>query len=284
MLYNKRSPGLSSLVALALLVSADAMAQTTAAPPPAPAPAAAPAPAPAPDFTFTANIGLFSQYGFRSISQTAGQPAVQGGFDLGHSSGFYVGTWASNISWLEDFGLYNRSSLEWDFYGGFKHTFPGSEDWTYDVGLYYYLYPGRKNPGVVNADTFEGYGAIAWKWISAKASYSFTNYFGAQPTGQKTDGTWYIDFTANYPFGDSGFTLLAHYGILDVKHDGSGNSKVGYDDWRVGLSYVVPDGLFKNVEIGAYYTGNTAEQAFYTDLTGYNTAKDAGIVYVKKTF
>jgi uncharacterized protein (TIGR02001 family) len=23
---------------------------------------------------------------------------VQGGFDLGHKSGFYVGTWASNVS------------------------------------------------------------------------------------------------------------------------------------------------------------------------------------------
>jgi uncharacterized protein (TIGR02001 family) len=284
MLSNERSPRLASLLALALalLVSADALAQTTAAPPPTAA--AAPAPAPTPDYTLTANVGLFSQYGFRSIAQTGGQPAVQGGFDWGHSSGFYLGTWASNASWLEDFGLYNRSSLEWDFYGGYKHTFPGSEDWSYDVGLYYYLYPGRKNPGVINANTFEGYGAIAWKWISAKASYSFTNYFGAEPTGQKTDGTWYIDFTANYPFGDSGFTLLTHYGILDVKHDGSGNSKVGYEDWRVGLSYVVPDGLFKNVEIGAYYTGNTANEVFYTDLTGYNTAKDAGIVYVKKTF
>jgi hypothetical protein len=104
-----------------------------------------------------------------------------------------------------------------------------------------------------------------------------------RPADRKTDGTWYIDFTANYPFGDSGFTLLT-YGILDVKHDGSGNSKVAYDDWRIGLSYVVPDGLFKSLEIGAYYTGNTANEGFYTDLTGYNTAKDAGIVYIKKTF
>ena len=260
-------------LALAALIPAAALAQT---PPPA-------AP-PAPDYTLSANAGIFSEYIFRGISQTAGKPAVQGGFDYAHSSGFYLGTWASNISWLEDFGLYNRSSLEWDFYGGFKHTFPGSEDWSYDVGLYGYYYPGRKNPGVQNADTLEGYGAISWKWISAKASYSFTNYFGAEPTGQKTDGTWYIDFTANYPFGDSGFTLLSHYGILDVRHDGSGNSKVGYDDWRIGLSYVVPDGLFKSLEIGAYYTGNTANEGFYTDLTGYNTAKDAGIVYIKKTF
>lgn len=36
---------------------------------------------------------------------------------------------------------------------------------------------------------------------------------------------------------------------------------------------------------GAYYTAGTApKKAFYTDLTGYNTAKDVGVVYVKKTF
>jgi len=281
MLSIERLPSLAALYALAVLSSGVALAQT-------PAPAAAPAPAapPAPDSTLTANVGLFSQYGFRSISQTAGKPAVQGGFDWTHSSGFYLGTWASNISWLEDFGLYNRSSLEWDFYGGYKNTFPGSEDWSYDVGLYYYYYPGQRisSPGIYNANTFEMYGAIAWKWLSAKASYNFLNYFGAEPTGQKTNGTWYIDFSAAYPVGETGFTVLAHYGILDVRHDGSGSLKVAYNDWKIGGSYTVPDGLFKSVEIGAYYTGNTANSGFYTDLTGYNTAKDAGIVYVKKTF
>jgi len=268
-----------AVLAFGSLVPCAALAQTTPA-----APAAAPAPAPTPDNTFTANAGLFSQYIFRGISQTAGQPAVQGGFDYTHTSGFYLGTWASNISWLEDFGQYNRSSLEWDFYGGYKNSFPGSEDWNYDVGLYYYYYPGKRISGANNADTFEMYGAIGWKWLSAKASYNFQNYFGAEPTGQKTSGTWYFDFSAAYPVGESGVTLLAHYGILDVRHDGSGNSKVGYDDWKLGASYTVPDGLLKNVEFGAYYTGNTAKAGFYTDLTGYNTAKDAGVVYVKKTF
>jgi uncharacterized protein (TIGR02001 family) len=267
-----------SLVALALAATASSavLAQTT--------PAAAPAPAPAPDNVLTANVGLFSQYIFRGISQTAGQPAVQGGFDYAHSSGFYLGTWASNASWLEDFGVYNRSSLEWDFYGGFKSTFPGSEDWTYDVGLLYYYYPGRRNPGVINANTFEMYGAIGWKWLSAKASYNFQDYFGAQPTGQKTSGTWYFDFSAAYPVGESGVTLVGHYGILDVRNDGTGSSKVGYNDWKLGAAYTVPDGFVKGLEIGAYYTGNTAESGFYTDLTGYNTAKDTGVVYVKKTF
>jgi uncharacterized protein (TIGR02001 family) len=262
------------IVSLALLTSAPAFSQT-------------PAP-PTPEHTFTANVGLFSEYIFRGISQTGGKPAIQGGFDYSHASGFYAGTWASNISWLEDFGAYNRSSLEWDFYGGYKNTFPDT-DFFYDVGVYGYVYPGSRNPGVPNVDTWELYGALGWKWISVKASYSLTDYFGARPTGQKTDGTWYFDASATYPLGESGVALIAHVGYLDLRHDGSDGDlgtggKVSYTDWKLGVSYTVPDGLLKNVEVGAYYTGNDAKARFYTDLTGYNTAKDRGVVYVKKTF
>ena len=265
-------------VALAALFAGSALAQTPAAP------AAAPAPPP-PDNTVTANVGLFSNYIFRGISQTGGQPAVQGGFDWSHVSGFYAGTWASNVSWLEDFGQYNRSSLEWDFYGGFKQPFPGQDDWFYDLGVYGYVYPGRKNPGVINADTWELYAAIGWKWVSLKGSWTVSsNYFGIQPNGQKTNGTGYYDLSATYPIGETGFSLLGHVGYLDVQHDGSGNFEASYTDWKAGVSYVVPDGVLKGIEFGAYYTGNNATQAFYTDLTPYNTAKDAGVVYVKKTF
>src|SRR5438477_7736364 len=164
-------------LACSTLLGATASAQTPAAP------------AATPEHTFTANVGVFSEYIFRGISQTGGRPAVQGGFDYAHASGFYLGTWASNISWLEDFGLYNRSSLEWDFYGGYKQNFPGSEDWTYDLGVYGYVYPGRKSPGVFDVDTWELYGAVGWKWASLKFSYALTDYFGARPNGQKTDGT-----------------------------------------------------------------------------------------------
>ena len=207
---------------------------------------------------------------------------MQGGFDYAHSSGLYLGTWGSSISWLQDFGAYTRSSLELDVYGGYKGSF--ADDWTYDVGLLYYYYPGTANPGVTKADTLEGYVGIGWKWLSAKVSYNFKDYFGAKPIGQGTDGTYYVDLSATYPLGDSGASLLAHYGILDVKNDGSGATKVSYDDWRLGLSYVIPDGFMKGVEVGGYYSGNNAEEGFYTDLTGYNTAKDRGVIYVKKTF
>jgi uncharacterized protein (TIGR02001 family) len=241
--------------------------------------AAAPA---TPEHTLTANAGLFSEYIFRGISQTAGKPALQGGFDYAHSSGFYLGTWASNASWLQDFGLYSRSSLEWDFYGGYKGSF--ADDFSYDVGLLYYYYPGTAYPGVTKADTFEGYVGVGWKWLSAKFSYNFKDYFGAKPIGEGTDGTWYLDLSAAYPLGDSGVTLSAHYGILDVNNDGSGATEASYEDWRIGLAYTIPDGFMKGVEVGAYYSGNNATEAFYTDLTGYNTAKDRGVIYLKKTF
>jgi uncharacterized protein (TIGR02001 family) len=260
--------------ATAALFAAQANAQTAPAAPAAP---------PTPEHTLTANVGLFSEYIFRGVAQGGGKPAVQGGFDYAHSSGFYLGTWASSISWLEDFGAYSRSSLEWDFYGGYKANFPGSEDWNYDVGTLYYLYPGKKYSGVVSADTWEIYGAINWKWAGLKVSYNLQDYFGARPAGRKTDGTLYWDLYANYPVGETGVTLLGHYGLLDVRHDASGDAKASYQDWKLGASYTVPDGVLKGIEVGAYYTGNTAKRPFYTDLTGYDTSKDRGVVYVKKT-
>jgi len=50
------------------------------------------------------------------------------------------------------------------------------------------------------------------------------------------------------------------------------------------LAYTVPDGVLKGLEVGAYYTGNDSDSKFWTDVTGYDTAKDRGVVYVKKTF
>jgi uncharacterized protein (TIGR02001 family) len=65
--------------------------------------------APASDLTVAYNVGLYSQYIFRGLTQTDRKPALQGGVDLTHSSGFYLGAWGSNISWLkEQYGQLRR--------------------------------------------------------------------------------------------------------------------------------------------------------------------------------
>jgi len=237
----------------------------------------------APPYTLTANVGLFSQYIFRGLTQTNRDPALQGGFDFAHSSGFYLGTWGSNISWLRDFGIYSGGgSLEWDMYGGYKGAI-GKSDFGYDVGLLYYYYPGTVAAGAVRANTLEAYGALSWKWLSLKYSYSLDNKtFGVTDSS----GTWYLDLSANYPVTDK-LTLIAHYG--KQKYEGttagvSNDSVASYEDWKLGLSYALP----KDFTIGAYYTDtsmNSLQQAFYTPAaTGRFLGTSTGTIYISKTF
>lgn len=235
--------------------------------------------------TLTGNVGLYSQYIFRGLTQTDCDPALQGGFDYSHASGFYLGTWASNISLLRDFRSYRSGgSLEWDFYGGFKGSFSES-DFGFDVGLLQYYYPGDVAAGAVKADTLEAYGALSWKWLSAKYSYSLNNKtFGVTDSR----GTWYLDITANIPVTDK-LNIQAHWG----KQKFSGNrlgisndSFASYEDRKLGVTYALP----KDFTVGAFFSGtdtSTAQRAFYTTPAAAGSrfiGKDAFTVFLQKTF
>lgn len=243
------------------------------------APAAAPA-EPASPHTFTYNVGLYSQYIFRGLTQTNQDPALQGGVDYSHSSGFYLGTWASNISWLSDSdggpgsGVgYKSSSLEWDVYGGFASTI-GDTGVGYNVGVLQYIYPGDKRAGVKSADTTEVYGSLSYKWLAAKVSVVASDgAFGFRDA----DGSWYAELNANYPIGETGFTINAHAGRQEFK--GSGNSVADYTDWKLGATKSWSNG----VNVGAYYTTTNARDSVYT-LLGDNIGDDQFTVFVQKTF
>ena len=71
----------------------------------------APAAEAASDFSFSGNVGMYSDYIFRGYTQTKHQPALQGGFDMEHSSGLYLGTWASNVKWTTEGGYMDDNDL-----------------------------------------------------------------------------------------------------------------------------------------------------------------------------
>lgn len=246
----------------------------------APGLAAAQGSAPASPHSFTGNLGLFSQYVFRGLSQTNEDPAVQGGLDYAHAGGLYAGTWASNISWLKDSGAYSSSSMEWDFYGGYKGSI-GDTGISYDLGFLYYYYPGNVAPGFIKADTQEIYAALGWKWLSAKYSYSIDDTFGVA----NSDGSWYLDLGAAVPLGETGLTVNAHYGIQKFTGSTAGvsnDSFASYKDWKLGLSYALPQGF----TVGAYYTDtdmNATQKAFYT-INGKFIGDSQGVVFVQKSF
>jgi uncharacterized protein (TIGR02001 family) len=161
--------------------------------------------------TVTANVGLFSNYLYRGISQTGTKPAIQGGMDYAHSSGLYAGVWGSNISWLSDAGVADNASLELDTYAGFKSGF--ADDFSYDVGFLRYNYPGTYAVGATKADTNEIYGALGWKWLIAKYSHSLGDTFGML----NAKGTSYIELNASYSIADTGVALGAHFGKQTYK-------------------------------------------------------------------
>ena len=46
----------------------------------------------------SSNFTFSSNYFWRGMTQTMDSPAYSGGFDYSHESGFYAGTWGSNVS------------------------------------------------------------------------------------------------------------------------------------------------------------------------------------------
>jgi uncharacterized protein (TIGR02001 family) len=256
MLHSKL---LNTLILAALAIPGIAMAEDAA-------PAAAPA--------FTANVGITSDYIFRGIAQTSHNPAIQGGFDYAHTSGFYAGVWGSNVSWIADSQAIStvggvqqgNTTMELDTYLGFRNTF--AEDFGYDVGFIRYNYLGSYTPAanalipgtnLAKADTDEIYGAISYKWISAKYSYGLGNFL----TVPGAKGTNYIELNANYPIADSGFTIAAHAGKQTYKGitadlaTAAGNTPT-YSDYKLGVTKDL-----SGYVVGLAYTSTNASP-FYT--------------------
>lgn len=267
-----------NFISLAVLGALSAMSATALAED-APA-AAAPAAAPASPHTFTYNVGLFSQYIFRGLTQTGERTALQGGVDYSHSSGIYLGTWASNISWLEDNGSYKHSSLELDLYGGYANTI-GDTGIGYNVGLLQYYYPGdeQNGNGFVTANTTEVYGSLSYKWLTGKVSYVVSgNAFQVQD-GQ---GTYYAELNANIPVADTGITANLHLGRQEFDGDTAGvdNDRFSYTDWKVGLTKTWSNG----VNVGGYYTDTNAKESLWTDASNQYLGDKQFTVFVQKTF
>jgi uncharacterized protein (TIGR02001 family) len=253
--------------------------------------------APAPDLTVAYNVGLYSQYIFRGLTQTNHEPAIQGGVDLTHSSGFYLGAWGSNISWLkDDVGTTGTSyyksggSIELDLYGGYRYTFGSGVG--IDVGALQYYYPGSLNNDVARANTTELYGALSYGWLQAKVSSvvskdAWTVGKNSVAKTANATGTYYAEINANIPLSDligakdglaSGVSGLVHVARQEF-NAGDANDVYSYSDYKVGLTKAFESG----VNVGGYWTKSTTNSGAWT-LAGRNIGDSTGTVFVQKTF
>jgi len=209
-----------------------------------------------PAITVTPNIGIVSDYLFRGISQNNKQAALQGGIDVAFKEGFYVGTWASQVSkWTAG---PKGDGYELDLYGGYKTEVSGVG---VDVGVITYNYPGStsgdQNGRNYFSNTQEAYIGLTYGPATFKTNYVIgKNYFASTWAGGKSArGTAYYDLTLAQEIAPK-LTASAHAGYTDYKESASANSSAGkfsYSDYNVGLTYD-----YEGFLLGAkYYLNNT---------------------------
>ncbi|MDB5999114.1 MAG: hypothetical protein JWP52_813 [Rhizobacter sp.] len=243
-------------------------------------------------FTTTGNLTLVSDYRFRGISQTYRQPALQGGVELAHSSGLYVGLWGSNVSGNS---YNNGNSLEADIYGGYR--FEPIKDLNADIGALFYLYPGAKlnsAPGMPSNNKYDNgelFVSLTSGPFNAKLSYTVTDYFGldgetagyayfsALPANGGSKGSAYVELNYSTDIGDK-LMLGAHVGHTVVRHYGD----LSYTDYKVSLAKD-----WAGFTFGAALVGSNADKNLYQVVNsgGFNAKKSgttAVVVSVAKAF
>lgn len=240
----------TTLLVSLLALSGAAFAQT-----------AAPA-APTPDYTLSFNVGAVTDYRYRGISQSRKKPALQGGIDFAHSSGFYLGTWASTIKWIKDGG--GNASAEIDLYGGYKGTVG---DFGYDVGVLTYQYPDHSL--AISPNTTEIYGAGTFGPVTLKYSHATTNLFGFA----NSKNSYYLDLSAAFDLGN-GWSLTPHIGYQKVKN----NSASSYTDYALTLGKDLGNGLSASAAVIG--TDNDT----YVGPGGKNLGKSTLVVGIKYAF
>ena len=203
--------------------------------------------------TISGSATLTSDYRFRGVSQSDEGMAVQGGFTISHSSGFYVGTWGSNLS---GWGTFGGANMELDIYAGYK--LPVGEG-TLDLGGTWYMYPS----GADETDFAELYaklsGSVGPIGLTAGVAYApkqeaLGNAFpvGGPPNPGDKEDNLYLSGDATYGVSGAPITLKAHIGYSDgnpgLGPNGTSVAPTGtYLDWLIGADIVPISGLTLSV-------------------------------------
>lgn len=189
-------------------------------------------------FEFSGNVTLASEYRFRGVDLSGGDIAVQGGVDLAHSSGFYVGTWGSSLD--EDTVGFGHTEL--DVYGGFGGDL--AEGVSFDLGVIAYLYP---NAGPGDFDYIELYGSVGFELGPVETTVGVA-YAPDQDSLGSTDNLYlYTDVGVAIP--NTPLSVTGHLGYTDGFLTFTNDAKAF--DWSIGVETAIAG----PVSLGVAYVG-----------------------------
>ncbi len=209
--------------------------------------------APPSPITISGSAAILTDYRLRGISQTNKNAAIQGALTIAHDSGFYIGTFASNLA---GWGTFGGANMELDGIVGYKHTYGNA---TADVGVTWYTYPG----GFSESDVVELFGRLSG--TAGPANLTAGVYYAPKQTslgnfsntsysrGQRWDNLYLTgDGTVGIP--NTPITAKAHIGYSKgnpgLGPNGTSLSPTGeYWDWMLGADVAA----YKNITLGVAY-------------------------------
>jgi uncharacterized protein (TIGR02001 family) len=176
-------------------------------------------------FSISGGVTATTDYRFRGISQTNGDPALQGSVTVDHVSGIYGGVFASTLS--DDL---RPGEIEIDGFIGYTREIASGTD--IDVGVQLYGYPN--NGSLTNASFFEPYASVRHTLGPVTAEVGAA-YAPEQEALADNDSLYvYGDIRGGIPF--SRFTLIGRVGYTSGPARFTAYSD--YLDWRLGVQYV----------------------------------------------
>lgn len=195
--------------------------------------------------TVTGSVGVVTDYRFRGVSLSGGDPAIQGGFTLTHESGFYAGTWGSSI---DDGGSDIYGDVELDLFAGWSGAL--SDAVGLDVGVVYYAYP--TNASGFDAEYFEPYGTLSSTLGPVQAKLGVAYAWEQDSLGGNDNLYVFTKLGAGIP--NTPITLSAGLGYTDgalAPPFLAGASDESGFDWSLGASVTV----LGSISLGVTYTG-----------------------------
>jgi uncharacterized protein (TIGR02001 family) len=192
-------------------------------------------------FTFSGDVGAYSDYRFRGISQTQESPALQADVTATHESGLKLGVWASNV----DFNTPHDGSMEVDITAGYQKKL--AEKVTAEAGAIYYWYPSADRD--LNYDYVEAYTSVGYDFGVASVTASLNvspDFFGGSGTAYYPHLALQIplpnQFALDAGIGRQYIEKNAAYGVPD------------YTEWMLGAHYDFSDNTialkYQDTDIG----------------------------------
>lgn len=198
------------------------------------------------------SIAVTTDYIYRGISQTRGNPAIQGGIQLQSPAGWSVGVWSSSV----DFGSRFSPSHEIDLHAA--RSWSLGPDWSAQLGLTHYEYPDDRG---ASYDYDELLASLSFQQrITASVSWSPNlSRFAAGTLARKRRALSY-EVTLLQPLS-AHWSLCAGAGHYDLR-DLFGT---GYWFWNAGVTFNW-DAL--QIDLSRIDTDTTAERLFGYQASG----------------